>query len=119
MFKQKLYLKSTVRGGTISLTDLKCDIRNTARSEQTGNSNMVTEMFNSSKKSGKRQNSVKCVLFFSPSSSVIGALHASQVPLLTSTGGVIGSVRAAAGEPAEPRQTQVRAAAVVGAVIIG
>lgn len=95
------------------MTDLKCDIRNTARSEQTENSNMVTEMFDSSKKSGK------CVLFVSPSSSsVIGALHASQVPLLTSTGGII-SVRAAAGEPAEPRQTQVRAAAVVGAVIIG
>lgn len=54
----------------ISLEDLKCDIINTVRSEQlskaknTQNSKMIAEKFNSSKKSRKHQNSVKCVLFF-------------------------------------------------------
>lgn len=40
----------------------------------------------------------------------------SQVPLLTLT---LGGVRAAAGEAAGPREAQVRAAAIVGAVVIG
>lgn len=57
------------------------------------------------------------MLVFSPGSGVLGVLHTSQVSLLTSAArGVIG---AAAGEAAEARQAQVRAAAVVGAVVVG
>lgn len=53
----------------------------------------------------------------SSSSSVAGALQSSQVALHASAAGAV--VRATAGEAPEPRQTQVRAAAVVGAVVIG
>lgn len=59
------------------------------------------------------------VSVFSPSSGVLGVLHTSQVSLLTSAAGVVNSIRAAAGEAAEARQTQMRAAAVVGAVVVG
>lgn len=69
-------------------------------------------MFSSSTRSGKGRDSVKCV--FS-----LPAAASSQVSLLTSAAGVVSSIWAAAGEAAEARQTQVRAATVVGAVVIG
>lgn len=59
-YNQKLRLNSTG-------DDVSSDIMNTARSERllearnTANSETMAEMFDSSKKSGKHQNSVKCV----------------------------------------------------------
>ena len=58
-----------------------------------------------------------CFVCLCPSSSSSVALQSSQVPLHASAAGAV--VRTTAGEAAEPRQTQVRTAAVVGAVVIG
>ena len=64
-YNQKLRLNST--DDDVSGDIMTRDIMNTARSERllearnTANSETMAEMFDSSKKSGKHQNSVKCV----------------------------------------------------------